>query len=138
MNKRLRARPHPQPGRLVMGVALDLACKAMVLTGLIALGLAVRNAPSLTDWSRGEPTWGWMFLAALTLYILLSAWRLYHGKRTICSLCRGSVFHVQRSSMHRDATKWPGLGFRTSAVLSIFFTGRYHCMYCGTPFRLRK
>jgi hypothetical protein len=45
---------------------------------------------------------------------------------------------VQRSSKNRDATKWPGLGYRTSAVLSIFFTGRYNCMYCGTPFRLKK
>jgi hypothetical protein len=138
MNNRQRARSYPQPGRLVVGVGLDLACKAMAVTGMVALGLAIRSAPSLTDWSRGDATWGWMTLAALALYFLFSAWRFYHGKRTICSLCRGPVFHVQRSSKNRNATKWPGLGFRTSVVLSLFFTGRYNCMYCGTPFRLRK
>lgn len=138
MISRQRARPYPQPGRLVAGVLLDLACKAFALTGLTALGMALTRAQSLTDWSGADRTWGWVFLAALGSYIACSACRYYHGKRTICSLCRGPVFHVQRSSKNRDATKWPGLGYRTSAVLSLFFLGRYNCMYCGTPFRLKK
>lgn len=138
MISRQRARPYPQPKRLVVGVVLDLVCKLFALAGLTCLGMALMRAPSLTDWSGADQTWGVLFLAALAGYILCSAWRYYHGKRTICSLCRGPVFHVQRSSKNRDATKWPGLGYRTSAVLSIFFTGRYNCMYCGTPFRLKK
>ena len=138
MTSRQRARPYPQPRRLVVGVVLDLVCKMFALTGLVSVGLALTRAQSLTDWSGADRTWGVVFLAALTGYILCSVWRYYHGKRTICSLCRGPVFHVQRSSKNRDATKWPGLGYRTSAVLSIFFTGRYNCMYCGTPFRLKK
>jgi len=138
MISRQRARPYPQPARLVVGVILDLACKAFASLGLTAVGISLYRAKSLTDWSGQDPTWGLVFLAALGGYIAFSAWRYYHGKRTICSLCRGPVFHVQRSSKNRDATKWPGLGYRTSAVLSIFFTGRYNCMYCGTPFRLKK
>lgn len=138
MISRQRARPYPQPGRLVVGVVLDLVCKMFALTGIVAIGLTFYNARNLTDWSSGDPTWGIVFLGALVAYILCAACRYYHGKRTICSLCRGPVFHVQRSSKNRDATKWPGLGYRTSAVLSLFFTGRYNCMYCGTPFRLKK
>ena len=138
MVSRQRARPHPQPGRLVVGIALDLVCKMFALTGLIALGLALGRARSLTDWSDADHSWGLLFLAALTAYILCAAWRSYHGRRTLCSLCRGPVFHVQRSAKSRHATKWPGLGYRTSIVLSLFFTGRYQCMYCGTPFRLKK
>jgi len=138
MVSRQRARPHPQPGRLIVGVVLDLVCKLFALTGLVAIGLALSRARSLTDWSDADRTWGLIFLGALTAYILCAAWRSYHGRRTLCSLCRGPVFHVQTSSKSRHATKWPGLGYRTSVVLSLFFTGRYHCMYCGTPFRLKK
>jgi len=138
MISRQRARPYPEPARLVVGVLIDLTCKALAGLGLSALGLAVYRAKSLTDWTGQDQTWGLVFLAALAGYILFSAVRYYHGKRTICSLCRGPVFHVQNSSKNRDATKWPGLGYRTSVVLSLFFTGRYNCMYCGTPFRLKK
>ncbi|MFN0125996.1 MAG: hypothetical protein ACKV19_04850 [Verrucomicrobiales bacterium] len=138
MTSRQRARPHPQPGRLVVGVVLDLACKLCTVIGLGALAMALTRAQSLTDWSGADRTWGLVFLIALASYIFLAGWRYYHGKRTLCSLCRGSVFHVQHSTKNRDATKWPGVGYRTSAVLSLFFTGRYNCMYCGTPFRLKK
>jgi len=142
MISRQRARSHPQPGRLVVGVALDLVCKVFAITGLAALGVIVvrslTDTQGLTDLSGADRWWGFLFLGALGGYILCAAWRYYHGKRTLCSLCRGPVFHVQPSSKHRDATKWPGLGYRSSAVLSLFFTGRYNCMYCGTPFRLKK
>jgi len=138
MASRQRPRPHPQPGRLVVGVALDLTCKMFALGGLVAMGLIVWQADSLTDWSGGDPIWRVLLLAALAGYAMCAGWRHYHGRRTYCSLCRGPVFHVQSSSKHREATKWPGLGYRTSAVLSLFFTGEYRCMYCGTPFRLKK
>ena len=138
MISRQRPRPHPQPLRLVVGILLDLTCKALAALGLTAIGVSIYHAKSLTDWSGQDPTWGLVFLSALAGYILFSVWRFYHGKRTVCSLCRGPVFHVQRSAKNRDATKWPGLGYRTSAVLSMLFTGRYRCMYCGTPFRLKK
>lgn len=138
MTSRQRPRPHPQPGRLVVGVVLDLACKLCALTGLGSIALALAGSQSLTDWSETDRTWGIVSLVALAGYIVCSAWRYYHGKRTLCSLCRGPVFHVQSSAKSRSATKWPGFGYRGSIALSLFFTGRYNCMYCGTPFRLKK
>jgi hypothetical protein len=142
MESRQRARAYPEPRRLIIGVVLDLICKLFALTGLVAVAMVLwrglGGSQDLTDLSGAERLWGLLFLGALAGYIAFSAVRYYNGKRTLCSLCRGPVFHVQRSSKHRNATKWPGLGYRTSLVLSLFFTGRYNCMYCGTPFRLKK
>ena len=138
MHSRQSARPYPQPARLVVGVGLDLACKGAAGLALGLVGVLASRSRSLTDWSGSDPRLGWALLGAVGAYVFFAIWRHYHGRRTICSLCRGSVFHVQHSVKHREATKWPGFGYRTSVVLSLFFTGRYNCMYCGTPFRLKK
>ena len=133
-----RARPFPQPGRLVVGVLLDVACKASALLALVAVVLFGRELVQKGELSVDDPLWGLVFLGAVVLYGVLAVVRYQQGRRTLCSLCRGPVFHEQRSSKSRNATKLPGLSHRTSIVLSLLFTGRYHCMYCGTPFRLKK
>lgn len=138
MISRQRPRAYPQPSRLVAGILIDLLCKALAGLGLTAIGVSLYRAKSLTDWSHHDPAWALAFLGSLIGYLVMSTWRMYHGKRTLCSLCRGPVFHVQSSAKNCGATKWPGLGYRTSAVLSMLFTGQYRCMYCGTPFRIKK
>ena len=137
-SSRQSPRPHPHPGRIIVGVLLDLACKACAALVLASVGVMIWHSGSLTDWSNSEPLWIGLAVGSLAAYVILSIWRHFHGKRVYCSLCRGPVFHSQRSAKHRDATKIPGLGYRSSIVLSLFFTGRYNCMYCGTPFRLKK
>jgi hypothetical protein len=138
MTSRQRARPFHQPGKLVVGVVLDLACKAMALWVLASLAVFVFRLERLSDWSEGDRFWGAMAGVGMVGYVVLAGVRYHHGRHTLCPLCRGPVFHVQRSVKSRGATKIPGLDYRTSIVLSLFLVGRYRCMYCGTPFRLKR
>lgn len=135
---RQRARAHPQPGRLILGVLLDLSCKISALSGLVALVMFLMSKPELENLSPAASLWGGVLLASILAYFMFTIWRFFHARRTLCSLCRGSVFHAQKSSKSRDATKYPGLSYGSSTALSLVLTGKYRCMYCGTPFRLKK
>jgi hypothetical protein len=138
MTSRQRARAYPQPGKLVIGVMLDLLCKGLAIGAVIALTTFLFRSPSLTDWSQGDPLWAELALAGLVLYPVVAVCRYQHGRRTLCSLCHGPVFNAQSSVKSRHGTKIAGLDYRTSVVLALFFVGRYRCMHCGTPFRLRR
>lgn len=135
---RQRARAYPQPGRLVLGVLLDLSCKISALTGLVALVMFVLNKPQQEQPSPALSFWGSVLVVSVLAYFVFAAWRFFHARHTLCSLCRGPVFHSQKSAKSREATKYPGLSYGSSIALSLVFTGRYRCMYCGTPFRLKK
>lgn len=135
---RQRARAHPQPGRLVLGVLLDLSCKISALTGVVALVKFLLMRPSLEALSPEASFWGSVLVVCVLAYFVFALWRFFHARKTLCSLCRGSVFHAQKSVKSRDATKFPGLSYGGSVALSLVCTGRYRCMYCGTPFRLKK
>ncbi|MGI8605179.1 MAG: hypothetical protein ACR2OZ_19580 [Verrucomicrobiales bacterium] len=138
MISRQRARAYPQPSRLVKGVLFDVLCKAAALAATISIIQMFIHRRDRADWLSGDLAWGLGFLGAMAVYSLFGLLRHYHGRRTHCPLCHGTPFHEQPSQKSRDATKFPLLSYRTSTVVSLLFSGQYRCMYCGTPFRLKR
>lgn len=55
-----------------------------------------------------------------------------------CPLCKGTPLLNTRASTHSKATRLYPLNHGTTAIVSIVFTQRFRCMYCGTPFDLLK
>lgn len=82
----------------------------------------------------------WMVYAAggLVLFIVFQIARYSNGLSTHCPLCHGTPLHEKRCHKHRLANRFLFFGHKTSTVLSILTRGKFNCMYCGTPFRLKK
>lgn len=59
-------------------------------------------------------------------------------RRAMCPLCKSTPLLDNFSSKHAKAYKCVPLNYGTTAVLSIVFTQRMRCMYCGTPFDFLK
>jgi hypothetical protein len=78
------------------------------------------------------------FFACLGAYLVVRLVTFFHAMRLKCPLCHGPVLHEKRCHMHRDARRIGFLSYRVSAILDILAGGVFNCMYCGTPFRLRK
>jgi hypothetical protein len=138
MISRQRARAYPVPSRLVKGVAYDVICKLSAVTAIVSLVNVFRHRSNPDDLFSGHLGWGVTFLASVLVYALFSVVRHYHGRRTRCPLCHGTLFHEQRSQKHKEATKFRFLNYHASTVLSLLLTGQCRCMYCGTAFRLKR
>jgi hypothetical protein len=81
---------------------------------------------------------GLVALASCAAFVLLRLIAAWHTRKLTCGLCHGTLLHEKRCLKHERAEKWPLLGHRSTAVLRIIFTLGFTCMYCGTPYRLRK
>ncbi|GAA5484146.1 hypothetical protein [Haloferula sargassicola] len=55
-----------------------------------------------------------------------------------CPLCKGTPLLDNRAAKHARARRFFPLNYGTSALLSLFLTHRYRCMFCGNPFDLLK
>ena len=67
-------------------------------------------------------------------------WTLSHLARRYarCPLCQGTPLLDSSAAKHRKALRLGPLNYGTSAVLHLALTRRFRCMYCGTPYNLRK
>ena len=74
------------------------------------------------------------------LVINVFTWLLDYAKRrsTLCPLCKGTP--LINSGAHPHVRAWHLRFFNhgISAALSILFTHKFRCMYCGTDFDLLK
>lgn len=59
-------------------------------------------------------------------------------RNTRCPLCRGTPLINSGALAHQKAVRWFPLNHGTTCILSIIFTHRFRCMYCGTPFDMLK
>ncbi len=124
-----RARGYHRPGRLLL-VALLLV---LAFAGAVGFIWSVA-AMLLTDVRE----WGWLALAGLGVFALARISVFVLASALNCPLCHGTVMHEKRCHKHADAFRLRPLSYRASAVLSLLFTGCFHCMYCGTLWRLRR
>ncbi len=124
-----KPRPMHQPGRFLIGVFLNLGCWTTALWG-IAMGIQY--------WRTEDKGWLVWALVALLGHMVCRIFRYSNGLRTHCPLCHGTPLHEKRCRKHRLANKFLFFDHRTSTVLSLLTRGHFNCMYCGTPFRLRK
>jgi xanthosine utilization system XapX-like protein len=127
-----KPRPYYRPLRLLGGVLLYLLSWAAGIMGLWGGFMFFRLG--------GESGRPYLVHALVGLigYVVFRIWRYAHAVNTKCPLCHGTPLHEKDCRKHRLATKVPGLNYAGSTVASLIFRGRYNCMYCGTPFRLRK
>ncbi|MBP7948426.1 MAG: hypothetical protein KA004_02135 [Verrucomicrobiales bacterium] len=130
-NWELKQKPRSfhRPWKMFFGVLYHLGCWATV-----GLGIWV----GIRYWQTHERTWMVYALLAFIGHVVFRVARYSNGTSTHCPLCHGTPLHENRSRKHRFANKVLFFGPRTSSVLKILFTGTWNCMYCGTPFRLKR
>lgn len=89
-------------------------------------------------WLDGRDAWATTIVVALSGFVVCLVASLLAGATVKCPLCHGTPLLGRGCRMHRLAHRIPGLGYRATAVLRILFLRVFRCMYCGTPYRLRK
>ena len=124
-----KARQYPRPGRIWM-VSLVLALSWIGLMTFVVSGCLLLG--------QGAAHYGWLALSGLGLFVGMRVVGFLFAQRLHCTLCHGTVLQEKRCHKHAEAQRIPPLSYRSSAVLSVLFTGTFRCMYCGTPYRLRK
>lgn len=124
-----KARAFTRPGRLLV-VAL-LLLTAFVGSIAFAAGL-------IGIFTIGTQESGILALGGLGLFAVGKMGAFGLSRSLVCALCHGTVMHEKRCQKHSQAFRIPLLSHRASAVASVLTTGAFRCMYCGTPYRLRK
>ncbi len=124
-----KSRAFNRPGRLVLVTLLLL----IAFVGFVAFLIG-----GIQLFRTEDEFWGWLGLAGLGTFVTTRILVFILARSLTCSLCHGTVMHEKRCRKHADAFRlWP-LTHRASAVVSLIFTWTFRCMYCGTPFRLKK
>jgi len=124
-----KPRPFHQLGKLLLAVLYNVICWVSAL-GLIWCGIQFLKTEN-RDWMVHA-------LGFLVAFIISLVARYSQGVATHCPLCHGTPFYEKRCLKHRRANKFLFFSHRASTVLSILTRGRFNCMYCGTPFRIKK
>ena len=88
--------------------------------------------------ATGDRSSGLLALGFLSGFVVLRVIGSLLTQNLRCQLCQGTVLRDRGCHKHRDADKLPMLTHRLSAALRVVFTCAFTCMYCGTPFRLKK
>ena len=115
---------------LVFGVFLAVLTNIAFWWGVIAFGMMLIPPKN--------PDYGIQVVIALIAYTLLRIFRYAHASGLNCPLCHGPVLIEKDCHKHRHASRYLLFSYRASLIFDILTRGTYNCMYCGTPFRLRK
>lgn len=124
-----RSRHHPRSGRL-LSVSLMLALSWAGVAVFLFSGFRLLQTDDIAQ--------GWLALGGLAGFALGSLGSFILGRHVNCTLCHGPMLHEKRCHKHADAFRLTPLSYRSSTVVSLLSTGTFRCMYCGTPFRLKK
>lgn len=124
-----RARSFKRPGLLWFTAFLYVvAFAAFVAFAVFALRMYLEQNKLM----------GVFALASVGVLVIARVWAAINSRRLTCHLCMGPVLQVKTCHKHHDAKRLPLFGYRAATVLSTLFAGGFTCMYCGTPFRLKK
>jgi len=130
LGQRDRSVPYKKP--FVMAVLATLTFYLLVVTLLAAIIAFLLTSKDL----QHRTAYIIAGLLGMTAFTWLVAY-LYRRKAS-CPLCKCTPFLDNLALKHQKAKKtWP-FNYGNSAVLSVLFTQRYRCMYCGTPFDILK
>ncbi len=114
-----------------------LASVALLLT-IAFLGFVVFVVGSLNLILADHRGSGVAALIGLGVFGIARLFSFLLSRSLTCPLCHGPVVHEKRCHKHSDAQRLPLMSYRGTVVLSVLFTLGFRCMYCGTPYRLRK
>lgn len=124
-----RARAFPRPVRFII-VSLLLLIAFLGFTAFVGFAALL-----VLDGSRHLGVWA---LAGFGAFAAARISAFVLGRRLTCPLCHGTVLHAKSCRKHAEASKLPLLSHRASVVMTALGTGIFRCMYCGTPFRLKR
>lgn len=130
MARTQRPRAFKRPWSLLYGVTLAVITNIVFWWGLVALGMMLIPPKN--------PDYGVQVVIAIGTYAMLRTLRYFHSLSLNCPLCHGPVLHEKKCHKHRYASRYLLFSYRASLILDILTRLQFHCMYCGTPFRLRK
>lgn len=119
------------PGRRPFQIAvLFTVLHYLALIATVTFGVILAMNPSLET----------LYPVVAGMVASLLTWLLAYLKRRSvrCPLCKGTPLLNTRASTHSRAKRIFPFTYGTTAVLSIVFTHRFRCMYCGTPYDLLK
>ncbi len=125
----VKARSFRHPGRIWVAMLLCYVSWVMLMGAVVLIVML---------FVTGERMYGVWGLGALVSYILLLGMRYLQSEAIKCPLCHGPALQSKRCRKHADARRHLFFGHRVSIMIDLLIFRRFHCMYCGTPFRLRE
>lgn len=80
------------------------------------------------------------FLVAALGLLALIFWLISFNFRrsACCPLCKGTPFLDTKASKHAKAVRFFPLNYGTTNFIRAFFTQRFRCHFCGSPFDMLK
>lgn len=124
-----RSRHHPRSFSVVCGALL------LFLAFACFIGFTWFSAKLLLT---GDRFFGILALSLLAGFGFARLLAYFNNRHLSCSLCHGTILHEKRCRKHANASRFPGLSYRAATATSVLCTGNFRCMYCGTPYRLKK
>jgi uncharacterized Zn-finger protein len=122
------ARHFPNSSSIWFGMILWIFHCAVVVTGIVALTLTFLVGKS----------YGIIFIGMAFAFAGIQMLRWGHSRSVSCPLCHGKVIHGSQCRKHREASRRRPFGYISSLFVDVALFGRFNCMYCGTPFRLKR
>lgn len=124
-----RSRHFQRPGRMLV-VALLLSASFLAFSVFVAGSVSLIVSDHRLSGIAALIGLGVFGITRLMAFVL--------SRSLTCPLCHGPVMHEKRCHKHSEAQRLPLMGYRGTVVLAVLFTLGFRCMYCGTPYRLRK
>ena len=125
-----RPRAFKRPFSLLFGVLLAILTNVVFWWGVVALGMMLIPPKN--------PDYGIQAVIAIIAYAILRALRYFHAISLSCPLCHGPMLHEKKCHKHKYASRYLLFSYRASLILDIVIQLHFTCMYCGTPFKLKK
>ena len=109
---------------------------ASVMVVLAALGLMAFLGLAAAMLLTNDPSKGIWSLAAVAGFLFFTLMSVWQSGSLRCQLCHGKVLSDNGCRKHAQGQRLPLLTYRLTTALSVVFTLRFRCMYCGTRHRL--
>jgi hypothetical protein len=124
----LAARHYGRPGPVWVGAFLWIIQCLLVLGAMAALAMTFVVSKD----------YGLLFVFIAIALGILIAIRWIQSRAVSCPLCHGKILHGSKCHKHRDARRRGLFTYTSSLLMDVLLSGRFTCMYCGTPFRMRR
>jgi hypothetical protein len=120
-------------GKFYVAIFWTLLHLFCIVATLSALALFLFNHKT-----NPSPFYLYSFLGGLLLTFITLAISFFKRRAASCPLCRGTPLLNSGALAHKKSYRLPPFNHGFTALLSIVFTQRMSCMYCGTKYDLLK
>ena len=128
--KMQRPRAFKRPLSLLVGILLAALTNVSFWWGVVTLGMMLIPPR--------DTSYGIHVLVSIGAYVGFRILSYVHAMSLKCPLCHGPMLHDKKCHKHRYASRYLLFGYPASLMVDVVTRGVFNCMYCGTPYRLRK